>query len=47
MKANVMVSVGLAKDGLPKSNVYPCEVYGLSVKANSILCVQCRKWIYG
>ena len=44
-KINVMVSGGIAKKGLSKSKVKPCVVYNLRKKANSVLCVQCGKWI--
>ena len=32
---------------MSKSNVGPCRVCSLRVKANSILCLQCGKWIHG
>ena len=31
----VMVSSSISKDGMPKSNIYPCGVCSLRVKANS------------
>ena len=31
------------KDGISKGKVDPC---GLRLKANSVLCVQCGKWIH-
>ena len=34
-------------DGLSKSKVDPCGVCSLRVKAISVLCVQCGKWIQG
>ena len=34
-------------DGLSKSKVGPCGFCFLAVKANSVLCVQCGKWIHG
>ena len=43
----MMVSGGTTKDSLSKTKVDPFEVCGLKVKDNSVLCVQCRKWIYG
>ena len=46
-KTNVMVSDRITKDGLSKSNVVPCGVCCLGVKANSVLCVQCGRWIHG
>ena len=42
-----MVSSGITKDGLSKSNVAPCGVCSLRVKAHSVLCVQCGRWIHG
>ena len=44
---NVMVSSGITKDGLYKSKVDPCAVCSLRVKANSVLYVECGKWIHG
>ena len=46
-KTKVMVSSGITKDGLSKSKVDPCGVCSLRVKANSVLCLQCGKWIHG
>ena len=43
----VMVRGGITKDGLSKSKVDPCGVCRLRVKANSVLCLQCGKWIHG
>ena len=43
----VMVSGGITKDGMSKSKVDPCGVCSLRIKANSVLCVQCVKWIQG
>ena len=40
-KTKVMVSGNITKEGMSKSNVDPCGVCSLRVKANSILCVQC------
>ena len=37
----------ITKDGLSKSKVDPCGVCILRVEENSILCVQCGKWIHG
>ena len=42
-----MVSGGISKGGMSKSNVDPCGVCSLRVNANSVLCVQCGKWSYG
>ena len=36
----VMVSDGITKDGMSNSNVVPCGVRSLRVKANSVLCLQ-------
>ena len=46
-KTKVMVSTGITQDGLSKSKVDPCGVCSLRVKTNSVLCVQCGKWIHG
>ena len=45
-KTKVMVCSGITKDDMSKSKVYPCGVCSLRVKANSVLCVQCGKWIH-
>ena len=44
-KTKVMLSGGITKDGMSKSKVDPCGVCSLRVKANSVLCLQCGKWI--
>ena len=46
-KTKLMATVCIAKDGLSKSKVYPCRVSSLRIKANSVLCVQCGRWIHG
>ena len=46
-KTKVTVCGCITQDGLSKSEVDPCEVCCLRVKANSVLCVQCGKWIHG
>ena len=46
-KTKVMVSSGITQDGLSESNVDPCGVSSLRVKANSVLCVPCGMWIHG
>ena len=46
-KAKVMVNGGITMDGLFKDKVDPCGVFSLIAKANSVLCVQCGKWIHG
>ena len=43
----MMVSVGITSGGLSKSKAYTCQLYGLRVKANSVLCVQGGKWVHG
>ena len=43
----VMVSGSITKDDMSKGKVDPCGVCSLSVKANSVLCVQCCRWIHG
>ena len=42
----VMVSCGITQDGLSNSKVEPCGVCSLRVKASSVLCVQCGRWIH-
>ena len=46
-KTKAMVSDSITKDGKSKSKVDPCGVCSLRVKVNSVLCVQCSKWIHG
>ena len=46
-KSKVMVCVGITRDGISNSNVEPCGVCGLRVKANYVLCLQCGGWIHG
>ena len=46
-KTKVMVSSGITQDGLSKSKIDPCEVCSMRVMADSVLCVQCGKWIHG
>ena len=43
-KANVMVSDGITKDVLFKSNVYLCGICSLTVKVNSDMC---EMWYVG
>ena len=45
-KTKMMISGGITKDGMSKSKVDPCMVCSLRAKANSVLCIQCGKWIY-
>ena len=42
-----MVSSGITQDGLSKSKVDLCGFCCLRVKANSVLCIQCGRWIHG
>ena len=42
-----MVSSSITKHGMSKSNVDPCGVGSLRAKANTVLCLQCGKWIHG
>ena len=42
-----MVCGSINRDGMSKRNVDPCGVCRLRVKVNSVLCVQCGKWIHG
>ena len=46
-KTKVEVSGSITKDGMSKSNVYPCGICSFRVKANSVLCLHCGKWIHG
>ena len=46
-KTMVMISGGITKDGMSKSKVDQCGDGSLRVTANSVLCVQCGKWIHG
>ena len=45
-KTKVMVSGGITKDSMSKSKVDPCWQCCLRVKANSVFCLQCGKWIH-
>ena len=45
VKTKVMTSGVITKDGLSKSKISSCGVCGLSVRANSDLCIHCGKWI--
>ena len=44
-KTKVTVCCGITRDGMSNSRVDPCGVCSLRVKANSVLCLQCGKWI--
>ena len=41
-----MVCGGITKDGMSESKADPCGFCGLRVMANSVLCLQCSKWIH-
>ena len=43
----MMICGGFTKDGLSNSQVFPCGVCSLRVKANSVLCVQHGNRIHG
>ena len=45
VKAKVMTSGGTIIDGLSKSKVDLCCVCTLRLNVDSLLCVQCGKWI--
>ena len=45
-KTNVMVSGGITKEGMSNSKVDTCVFCSFRVKANSVLCLQCGKWIH-
>ena len=44
-KAKLMVSG--SEGELFKSKIYPCEVCGRRVMANSVLCTKCGNWVHG
>ena len=46
-QTKVMVSFCITHNGLSKSNFDPCRVCILKVTDNSVLCMQCGKWIHG
>ena len=46
-KNYLMVSGGITRDGMSKSKVDQCWVCSLRVKVNSVLSLECGKWIYG
>ena len=43
----MMVTGDITKDGLSKCKVDSCGVCNMSEYVNSVLCVQCAKWING
>ena len=45
-KTEVMVSGGITKDGMSKSQVDLRGVCSFRVNANLVLCLQYAKWIY-
>ena len=45
-KTKVVICDGITKDGMSKSKIDPCGACSLRVKASSVLCLQCDKWIY-
>ena len=47
VKTKVMVSGNIMKDGLSKGNVDSFRVCSLGVKATTVLCAQCGRWIHG
>ena len=46
-ETRVVLSSGITKVGISKSQVDPCGFCSLRVKANLILCFQCGKLING
>ena len=42
-----MVSGDIKKDGMSKSKVDPCGFCSLRIKDNTVLYLQCGKWIHG
>ena len=46
-KTKVVVISGIIKDFMSNSKVDPCGFCSLTVKLNSVLCMQCGKWIHG
>ena len=47
MSDTIEVSSGITQDGLSKGNVDQCGVASLRVMVDSVLCVQCGRWIHG
>ena len=45
-KTKIVVSSDIPKDGMSKGKADPFGVCSLRVKANSVLCFQCGKWIH-
>ena len=46
-KPTILVSSGITKDDLSKNKADPFGVCRLRVMANSVLYVQCGRWIHG
>ena len=46
-KMKVLVCGGITKDDMSKSKFDPYWVCSLRVRANSVLCLGCGKWIHG
>ena len=46
-RTKVLISGSITKDCLCKIQVDPCGLCSLRVKASSVLCLQCGKWIHG
>ena len=46
-ETKVMVSGSITNDGFSMSGVEHCVVFSFSIKAISVLCVQCGRWIHG
>ena len=44
-KIKVMVCGSITNFGLSKSNVCPCNIYSLRIKANSVFFVPCDMWV--
>ena len=44
--SNIIVSGGIAKNGLSKCKVDPCWVCSLRVTVIFVLCLQCGKWVH-
>ena len=47
LKVNLGKTKVMVSGGMSKGKVDPCGVCSLRVKANSVLCLQCGKWIHG
>ena len=46
LKTNLSVSGDITMDAMSDSNVDPCGVCSFSVRANSVLSLQCGNWIH-